>query len=457
MQLKKGEIITLKIEKLALGGQGIGKWEGRVCFVNHVVPGDTVEASLTKIKPKRLEARLVKVLESSDLRVAPKCKHFEKCGGCVWQFLPYEEQLKFKEEQVRETLQHLGGFSGDEVREILGCAKPWHYRNKMEFSFGMEEEKVMLGLHLPKRRYDVFDLEECYLCAEVAAEIVKKVRNWANEEGLVIFDNHHQDGLLRNLIIREGKNTGELMVNLETSENSFPCVDSFRELFKDDERITSLIWSTVMQRRGTPTYREYTTLAGRGAIFEEMNLPTGESLKFEIAPDAFFQPNTHQAEKLYAEALQAADLTGGETVYDLYCGTGTIGLFCAHQAARVVGIEINKNAILNARENAERNNIKNAEFFVGDTGKALKEHALPKPDVIIVDPPRAGLQGDTPEQVASLRAKRIVYVSCNPATLTRDLKTFTQNNYQLEYVQPVDMFPHTYHIENVAVLTYQSK
>jgi len=281
---------------------------------------------------------------------------------------------------------------------------------------------------------------------------VKLVRKWANKEGLVVFDNHHQDGLLRNLVIREGKNTGELMVNLVTSENSFPCIDSFRELFADNKRVTSLIWTTMMQRRGTPTWRESKTLLGNDVIYEEMKLPNGASLKFEIAPDAFFQPNTLQAEQLYAEALKAADLTGGETVYDLYCGTGTIGLFCAHQAAQVIGIEINKNAIQNARENADRNQIKNADFFVGDTSKALKEHDLPPPDVIIVDPPRAGLQGDTPEKVAKLGAKRIVYVSCNPATLTRDIKTFTKNGYNLEYVQPVDMFPHTYHIENVALL-----
>ena len=253
MQLKKGEIITLKIEKLAFGGQGIGKWEGRVCFIDNVVPGDTVEASLTKIKPKRLEARLVNVVEASDLRIDPKCPHFQECGGCTWQFLSYENQLKFKEEQVRETLQHLGGFSGDEVREILGCDDQWHYRNKMEFSFGMDKKKVMLGMHLPKRRYDVFNLRKCYLCSPIASEIIEKVRDWANKEGLEVFDNHHQDGLLRNLVIREGKNTGELMVNLMTSENSFPCIDSFRALFEGDERITSLIWTSVMQRRGTPT------------------------------------------------------------------------------------------------------------------------------------------------------------------------------------------------------------
>lgn len=453
MQLKKGEIITLKIEKLAFGGAGIGKWEGRVCFVNDTVPGDTVEAGLTKIKPKRLEGRLTKVVEPSPLRVKPRCPHFAECGGCVWQFLPYDEQLKFKEEQVRETLEHLGGFPGEVVRSILGCTEPWNYRNKMEFSFGMEGNEIMLGLHLPNRRYDVFNLKECHLCSPVAAEIVERVRIWANEQKLAVFDNHHEDGLLQNLVIREGKNTSELMVNLVTSANSFPSVESFREIFKGDKRITSLVWTTMMRRRGTPTWREAAVLSGRGAICEEMRLENGAVLKFEIAPDAFFQTNTHQAERLYTEAFRAANLTGNETVLDLYCGTGTIGLFCAHLAARVIGIEINKNAILNARENAELNNIKNIEFFVGDTAKTLQEQGITSPDVIIVDPPRAGLEGDTPEKIASLGAKRIVYVSCNPATLTRDLKIFTQNNYHLEYVQPVDMFPHTYHIENVALLT----
>lgn len=479
MQLRKGEAVDVDIEKLAFGGAGIGRCrcakepqaDGMVTFVPNTLPGDRVKASLLKIKKNRLEGRLERLVKPSSLRIPPRCAHFEECGGCVWQHLAYENQLTFKEEQVREALQHLGGFSEKDVdrvvRPIIGCKEPWAYRNKMEFSFdspmedaeadGTNLAQVMLGLHLPKKHHDVFDLEECHLCSSIASEIVRAVRAFARDEGLDAFRDRTGDGLLRHLVVREGKNTGEVMVNLVTSVNSFPGVERFVELFGADEwkdRITSLIWTTIMQQRGTPTWRESKVLAGRGVIYEELRLETGQRLRFEVSPESFFQPNTKQAEILYGEALKCAGLTGKEVVYDLYCGTGTIGLFCAHKAKHVYGIELSKAAVENARKNALRNDIENAEFFVGDVGKVMADHSLPQPDVVIVDPPRAGLEGDVPNQVAALKAPKIVYVSCNPATLTRDLKFFTDQGYTLESVQPVDMFPHTYHIEDVALLSY---
>lgn len=472
MKLKKGDVVDVVIEKLAFGGAGIGKCQcekepivnGMVTFVPNTLPGDHVQATLLKIKKNRLEGRVEKLVKPSELRIPPRCPHFEQCGGCVWQNLAYENQLTFKENQVREAFIHLGGFSEAEMdgvmKPILGCEDPWAYRNKMEFSFGRSaDDEVMLGLHLPRMHHDVFDLEECHLFSPIAAEVVKVIRDFAKKEDLKVFDDRNQEGLLRNLVIREGKNTGEIMVNLITSPNSFPQVDRFKALFDTDEwkdRVSSLIWTTIMQQRGTPTWREAKTLIGNDTIFEELRLETGHTLRFEISAEAFFQTNTRQAEILYAKAMECAGLTGEEVVYDLYCGTGTIGLFCAHKAKKVVGIERSKAAIENARENATCNKITNAEFFVGDVSKVMAEQQLSSPDVVIVDPPRSGLEGDVPQQVLDLEAQKIVYVSCNPSTLARDVRFFVDHGYTLKIDQPVDMFPHTYHIENVALLSRAS-
>jgi 23S rRNA (uracil1939-C5)-methyltransferase len=483
MDLKKGQIVDTTIEKLAFGGSGIGKCripkalseaqpsamkaDGMVMFVPNVIPGDQLRVALTAIKKNRLEGKAEEIVKPSDLRVEARCKHFDECGGCTWQNLSYENQLKFKEQQVIEALHHVGGFKAEFceeiVRPIIGCKDPWDYRNKMEFSFGTpskEDQTPMLGLHQPKQRYSVFDLEECHLPSPYVAEIVKKVRQFVLDEGLTVYHNGRGKGLLRNLLIREGKNTGELMVALVISEEAFnKFKDKFIALFEDDEKINSLVKIVKIQKRGVRTSLTPTTLAGADVIHEELNLENGQTLRFEISPDAFFQPNTKQAEILYGQAIALAELDGDEVVYDLYCGTGTIGMFCAHASKEVYGIELNEQAVKNAKQNAKRNEIENIHFLAGDVGKVLGQTfesiggPPPPPDVVIVDPPRAGLQGDAPLKVADLGAGKIVYVSCNPATLSRDLKTFTENGYQLQSVQPVDMFPQTYHIENVALLT----
>lgn len=403
----------------------------------------------------------------SSLRIAPRCRHFDECGGCTWQNLSYENQLKFKEQQVRETLEHVGNFSPEVcahvMKPILGCEEPWEYRNKMEFSFGTvsrDDQTPQLGLHVPGRRYDIFDLKECFLTSPLVAELVIRVRAFVLQEKCSIYHEGRGKGLLRNLLIREGKHTGELMVALVTSGEPFEAVDRFRELFKNEPRVTSLIHTIKIQKRGVRTSFHSTTLAGAPVIHEELHLENGHVLRFQIGPEAFFQPNTLQAEKLYGKAIELAELTGQEVVYDLYCGTGTIGMFCAHAARDVYGIELNEEAIGNARQNAMQNDIQNIHFLNGDVGKVLG-HSFesiggppPPPDVVIVDPPRAGLVGDAPFKVAALKAPKIVYVSCNPATLARDLKTLTREGYRLETIQPVDMFPHTTHIENVARLTF---
>jgi 23S rRNA (uracil1939-C5)-methyltransferase len=459
MDLKKGQIVPLMIERLAYGGDGIGKYEGRVTFVPNVVPGDQLQVALTKIKSNRMEAHLEELVVPSPERIQPRCSHFDVCGGCTWQMLPYEDQLKYKEQQVREALHHVGGFPEElvdrVVRPILGCETPWAYRNKMEFSFGtpsLEDQTPMLGLHKPKQRYSVFNLNECFLPSPVMAEIVTKVREFVLEEKLTVYHEGRREGLLRNLLIREGVHTGEFMVALLTSGEPFEAADRFKELFEGDERIASTLHVVKIQQRGVRTSYQTKVLAGNPVIHEELRLEDGRSLRFEISLEAFFQPNTKQAELLYGQAITLAGLTGDEVVYDLYCGTGTIGMFCAHAAKEVVGIELNAEAVENARKNATHNELENIRFAAGDVGKML-DSSLPTPDVVIVDPPRAGLQGDTPHKVADLQAPKLVYVSCNPATLSRDLQLFTQRGYKIEAVQPVDMFPHTYHIETVVCLS----
>jgi 23S rRNA (uracil1939-C5)-methyltransferase len=449
---KKGSEIELKIDDLVFGGRGIGQLDGWKVFVADTVPGDLVRAQLTKIKKGYGEARLIQVLEPSKLRIAARCKHFETCGGCKWQFLPYEDQLKFKESQVRDIVERLGGVSGDKVLPILGCSEPWFYRNKMEMSFGEGNDGVMLGFYPPGYHYEVFDLKECHLMAPWMAEIAARVREFAHKHNLSEYNSRTNEGLLRNLILREGKNTGEVMVNLVTSSELFDYADDFAALFADDERVTSVYWTTVHQVKGQKTWLEEKLLAGKEVLTEALELEDGSRLEFDIRPQAFFQTNTLQAQVLYSQVLAAAGLTGAETVFDLYCGTGTIGLFCAHKAKHVYGIEVNESAVENARSNAARNKIENASFFLGTVESQL-ENLESKPDVVIVDPPRSGLGEKVVAKTAAFGADRIVYVSCNPTTMARDLVWFAELGYEAQQIRPVDMFPHTHHVECVAVLT----
>lgn len=435
MQLKKGQIVELKIEKLAFGGRGLGQLEdGLKVFVDGVVPGDLVEASFTKIKKNYAEADLVRILKESDLRIEPRCKHFERCGGCKFQMLSYKDQLQFKEEQVREALEHIGGFKNPPVEPIIGCEEQFFYRNKMEFSFGDESREdtvVRLGLHPPGRMFDVFDVEECFLGASQATEILERVRGFSRKHG-------YDKDFLNSLFLREGKNTGDMMVNLMTTSEDFPEVEEFAEMFQD---MTSVYWSIIKRKRGMSTQIKEHLLSGKPCIRDRIG-----DLEFKISPQAFFQPNTVQAEVLYEKVLELAGLTGEEVVFDLYCGTGTIGLYCARQASRVYGLEINESAVANARQNALLNGIENAEFLCGDVERNILKIPAAS-DVVIVDPPRSGLTEKVLQKIIEFKPKRIVYVSCNPATLARDVK-----GLNVETIQPIDLFPQTAHVELVVLL-----
>lgn len=458
MQLKKDELIMTEITKIAFGGAGIGRYENKVVFIENAIPGDTVTAKLTKIKPKFLEAKLEGIVKPSSLRIAPKCKHFSECGGCSLQYLDYKEQLKIKESQVKEALEHIGIFTAPPVKEIIGCETPWYYRNKMEFSFSMNKtKKVHLGLHPKGYRYDVFDLTECHLENKDIGKLVQLVQEFAQEKKLKAYRFRENLGLLRTLTVREGKRTGERLINLTTSHEDFPYKDEFVKLLTENPNIkkpTSIYITKHIAKKGSKTVFEPENVYGKPYLTEELHVDNSRKLSFHILPDAFFQPNTLQAELLYNQVLILGEITKKDIVYDLFCGTGTIGLFCAHQAKQVFGVDINKNAIENAKQNAAHNNITNAEYRAGDAFEIIKTRQ-DNPDVIIVDPPRAGLGESLCDHLLELDAARLIYVSCNPATLSRDLKILCKDKYKLTLAQPVDMFPHTYHIETVCKLEKQ--
>jgi len=450
--VKKGQEVTLTIDTLVYGGQGLGQIEGYKIFVPKVVPGDTVRVRISKRRSAFAEAKLLEVVEPSPKRTTPKCKHFQTCGGCQWQFLPYEEQVRIKGQHVQDAVSRLAGLDADLVRATVPCKEEWFYRNKMELSFGPGPDgTVMLGFYPPGYHFEVFNLEECFLHSPWLADLVAKVRDFANAYKIPLYRSDTHEGLLKNLIVREGKNTGERMIILLTSTSLFEHKDAFVKLFEDDASVTSLYWNTLYQVPGQPTWIEENLLLGKPHLTEKMTLTDGSQLEFDILPQAFFQTNTRQAEVLYSLVTEAAQLTGEELVFDLYCGTGTIGLFCAQKARQVVGIEINESAVESARSNALKNKIQNIQFYLGSVDARLAT-LTEKPDVVIVDPPRAGLGPEVTEKCAAFGAKSIVYVSCNPTSMARDLKHFAELGYRTEFVTPVDMFPQTHHIECVARL-----
>jgi 23S rRNA (uracil1939-C5)-methyltransferase len=452
VQIKKKDVIELEIVDLAFGGTSVAKVDGLVVLVRGGIPGDVVKAEITKRKSNYAEAKVLQIIRESDLRTKPICSHFGFCGGCSWQDLKYEEQLKFKTKQVKDSLTHIGNFTDPPVQDALGCEETFYYRNKMEYAFLPDLDKqFLLGLH-PRGRYDlVFDLKECFLQSETANRIVDFVRRYAKDKNLPAYHQKSRSGLLRYLVIKEGKTTGMIMVNLVTNSRDFPQGEDFcKKLFSDFPSVKSVIRNINSKIANVAMGEEEELLGGKRTITEKL----GE-FTFEISSNSFFQTNPRQAEKLYRTVLNMADLEGTEEVLDLYCGNGTISIFLSPVTKKVIGIEAVEESVQNARRNTELNNIVNCEFLCGESRKVLKVMETEKRrfDAIVLDPPRAGLHQDVVKSVLNLKPQKIVYVSCNPATLARDLKSFCQEDYQLENVQPVDMFPHTFHIESVTKLT----
>ncbi len=471
MQFSKGLIVQVKIKDIAFGGNAVGNLYGDefnsdelsklVVFVEGgALIGEIVEVSLTRIKKSFLEARLVNIIEASLERTTPRCKHYSVCGGCSLQHVPYESQLAIKDRFVRDALTKIGGFERDYIESIkqpiIGCESPWYYRNKSEFTF--EDEAA--GFHPSANYKQVFNVEECFLQSELAIEILDAVRTWAKEKNVSTYSWKTHDGFIKNLVVREGKNTGDVLVNLITTTDSPHYDADFTSMIQSKfKQITSIYRTAVLVKRGFKTVTEEKHLFGKKVLTEKL-IVNGKSLEFDILPHAFFQTNSKQAERLYETTVAFAQPESNDHVLDLFCGTGTIGMFCALTGCKVTGIDVSDSAIINAKKNAEHNCMKNIEFHVGDTGKQISKlnEVAKSATVLITDPPRSGIDPKTLEKLIALNISRWVYVSCNPATLARDLKIIVNSQlsngkkYKLTKVQPVDMFPQTFHVETVTLI-----
>src|SRR5689334_2234870 len=410
--------LELSIDSLAYGGNGVARLNGFVVFVRRGLPGDRVRARVTKVKRNHAEALAVEVLEPSGLRVEAACQHYPACGGCRFQDLAYEAQVAAKEEQVADALRRLGGVAELPLEPIVPAEEVFHYRNKLEYSFTQTPAGAALGFHRAGRWYEVLEVEQCWLTTDLGNAVRNAVRDWARAEKLEPYDQAEHTGYLRHLVLREGRNTGQLLVQLVTAPGERFDRDELVEVLRRFPEVRSIHWAeneSPAEVTNLPT----TILWGEEAIEEELC-----GLRFRVRPNAFLQTNTRMAERLYELAREYAALTGGETVYDLYCGIGTIGLTLASQALTVWGVEVSEESVACALENADLNGITNAAFFAGNVGQSLSElrDRSGEPDVVVVDPPRAGLAGKALRRLGELGAPRVVYVSCNPTTLAGDLK-----------------------------------
>ena len=465
MGRKKQDIVleNIEIESVAAEGKAIARVDGAVLFVQFAVPGDIVDVKVTKKKKNYMEGFILRMVRPSAHRLEPFCSHFGICGGCKWQPLPYEMQLQAKQQQVYDQLVRIGHLDVPEIQPIAGSEKTVGYRNKLEFTFSNRrwieagedpeslspEDRVGLGFHVGRFFDKVLDIKKCYLQPEPSDAIRLFIRKYAVEHGLAFFDIRNHQGLLRNMIIRNNMK-GDVMLILcfyhEDEKARTALLDAVAGEFP---RIRSLWYVINGKANDSIADQECILYKGEDAIYEEM-----EGLRLKIGPKSFYQTNSLQACKLYGITREFADLHGGETVYDLYTGTGTIAQFVSGKASKVIGIEYVPEAIADARINAANNGITNCEFFAGDMKDVLTDNFIAvhgKPDVIILDPPRAGIHPDVAKVILNAAPRRIVYVSCNPASQARDLAILCEK-YRITAVRPVDMFPHTHHVENVVAL-----
>ena len=457
-------IERIKVEDFAAEGKCLARYNEKVIFIEGAVaPGDVVDVQVFKNRTSFMEGRVLAFHEWSSLRTEPFCEHFGTCGGCKWQHIPYAVQLAQKQQQVTDNLQRIGKIQLPDIEPILPSENTTYYRNKLEFTFSdtrwltaaeIASEKSFnrnaLGFHIPGRYDKILDINHCYLQPDPSNAIRLAIRDYAHREGLTFFNPFKIQGFLRNLIVRTAS-TGELMVVLQTGEHQPEALEKILTFIKITfPEITSL--HSVVNTKGNDTFSDLDVIcfAGKDHITERM-----EDLQFRIGPKSFYQTNSKQAYQLYKITRQLADLQGFETVYDLYTGTGTIALFIARHAKKVVGLEYVEMAVEDARLNARLNGIENTSFFSGDMKHLLNEHLIKEqgsPDVVITDPPRAGMDPAVVAVLLQAAPSKIVYVSCNPATQARDLALLDEK-YEVKAVQPVDMFPHTYHVENIALLT----
>lgn len=460
---KKPLLEDIEIQKIAAEGKSIAYVDEKVLFVPNTVPGDIVDVQVTRKRKSFLEGFVVNVKKYADIRTQPFCSHFGICGGCKWQNLPYGQQLSFKQQEIIDNLQRIGKVELQNIRPIMGSRRTRNYRNKLEFTFSDKrfltreeigsdrdiERSPAVGFHVPGLFDKVVDIETCHLQQEPSNAIRNFIRDYAVAQGLNFYNIREQEGFLRTLIIRTSS-TGEIMVIVtfgREEQKARECL--LQRLSEAFPEITSLMYVINEKLNDTITDQEVICFYGKDHIYEQM-----EELKFKIGPKSFYQTNSEQAYSLYAQTRQLAGLTGNETVYDLYTGTGTIANFIARHARKVIGIEYVPEAIEDARINSSINGITNTLFYAGDMKDVLNEAFIirhGKPDVIITDPPRAGMHPDVVNTILNASPERIVYVSCNSATQARDLHLM-DSDYKVMAVQPVDMFPHTHHVENIVLL-----
>lgn len=446
--VQQGQIYEIEINTLGTSGEGVGRYEGFTVFVPYALPGEKAEVRITEVKKTYATGKLLEILRRSRDRVEPLCPIYRECGGCQLQHLSYEAQLKAKRQQVIDAVTRIGGRPDLFVEPTLGAATPWNYRNKMQFPIGKEKGKTIIGC-FAQGSHRIIDTEDCHIQKEGNNEVVNAVREIVTRLNIPVYDEDRHTGILRHVVGRVGKR-GEIMVVIVTATKSLPREKDFVKLLRAKLPQTVSIHQNIQTYRNNVIMgRDTRLLWGRPTIEDGLG-----RLTFHISPRSFFQVNTAQAEVLYSKALEFADLRGEETVIDAYCGTGTITLFLAQKARTVYGIEIVKPAIQDARKNARDNNVRNAEFIVGDATRVmprLRKEGI-RPDVVVVDPPRAGCTETVLKTFAEMEPERIVYVSCNPATLARDIAVLEELGYRAVKVQPVDMFPNTSHVEVVSKL-----
>ena len=466
-EFKKDDCVTLHIEDIGTGGEGIGKADGFTFFVKDAIVGDVIEAKIMKLKKNYGYARLMKVLTPSKDRVEPKCPVARQCGGCQIQEMRYEAQLAFKQKMVQNNLERIGGLSDFEMYPVIGMETPYAYRNKAQFPVGEDKDgNIVIGFYAG-RTHHIVEQTDCCIGAPENGEVLRKVKAYMQKNQIRPYNEEHHSGIVRHILIRTGYHTKEIMVCLIVNAAKASCLKNAEQLtesLREMDGMTSVMVNFNTEKTNVILGKKSEVLWGQPYIEDFIG-----DVKYQISPQSFFQVNPMQTEKLYAKALEYAGLTGNETVWDLYCGIGTISLFLAKNARKVYGVEIVPQAIEDARNNAKRNGIDNAEFFVGKAEEvvpAFYEKALKqaqdseagksiRPDVVVVDPPRKGCEEVLLETIVKMQPQRIVYVSCDSATLARDLKFLSANGYAVKKVQPVDQFGHSVHIETVVMLSHK--
>lgn len=457
--MQRGDVIELVIEKVIFGGQGLARVDGFAVFVENTIPGDRVRARIFKKKKRFAHARLIEILEPSPDRINAPCQYSGICGGCKWQFCDYPRQLEYKRDYVIDSLERIGKLQDVLVHPVIPSPDRFGYRNKMEFSFsdrrwllpeelGIDapQKDYALGLHVSGTFYKILDIEECLLQNDTGNHVLRDVKEYTLESGIPVYGIRSHVGFWRFLMLRYSHARNGWMVNIVTSEELKGAVQPLADLLAQKYKNITSVVNNINTRKGSIAVGEQEILLyGRPTIEDAI-----AGFVFEVSANSFFQTNTRGAEKLYTIVKEYAGLTGRETVLDLYSGTGTIPIFLSSGARTVTGIEIGESAVLDAKRNCARNTISNCEFLCGDIQKILPTIDA-RPDVMIIDPPRGGMHPDVVKQVRSIASPRIVYVSCNPATLARDLELLKED-YHVKEVQPVDMFPHTFHVESVARL-----